>query len=641
MMKKKLISCVLAIIMVLTVCSFAACNEKAPDPEVYTVSVLNGTGGGQVTAATTTTLTADAAETGYKFSGWKVNGVVVSSDATYTFTPTANVTVIAVYELLPVTPDVYYQVTVQNGQGTTSVKEGTAVTVKANDAAEDYEFAGWKIGSVTVSQDPTYTFTPTADTTVVAEYNYTYEVYTGIVPESQPASYVVDSENFTVDINDAEAFAWWRSLIYSNTNGYTTLWAFSGNNSWTIRVNCNLDMAGVEWMPIDDECAIFDKATLDFTGHCIKNMYAVGHSALQDETTYRGWGSGGFFSLIGGGQTFTIQNLTFKNAKVVGTTGQLGVLSGGMYNATLTVNNVHVIDSIVDTSTGHKVGGLIGRVGNHESNGDAENLTIKNCSVENTTVAGMRNASALVGVIFSARATYIANTWGVYGAQFASEEGITVFANAQPDGMFNGIKILEDIDNHTYKLTLENNVVSDVTIVTRATTYQNASLIYNLSKAYFVGAGAGNVAVNGYVKAYDNTTNWTSYNTTKGAAAYGNNTVLNTKSYVKNYVAENGTAYYGLYPVTPEALSPVFEAYYYETEKDSGYDVRPIFVTVDLDLTALFESNPDWCGEDGITLPSTLKFVLVNGAKITGIPASVMGGAQIVNFGTLSVAEGC
>lgn len=660
-MKRKISSIIIAMVLVLTMCMFVGCNSKAVTPNTYNVSVIGGTGGGIITSGKETTVIADV-PSGYDFVSWKVNGEDVSKTATYTFKPTVDIVIVAATAKSVDPVEETVTVSVIGGTGGGTVTKGSQITVKSNPPQEDFLFLGWKVGTTIVSSEANYTFAANADITVTAEYEYTYEMYTGKVPTEKPDSYVDDAVNRVLNINDAEAFAWWRSLIFSNTGGYTQTWFGidgAATPGYTININCNLDMAGVDWDPIDAECGIFNRCIIDFKGHSIKNMYTEGKPAATNETSYRGWPSGGFFTLIAGETDLIIKNLTFKNATVVGTAGQLGVLTGGIYNANVTIENVHVIDSVVDTSTGHKVGGLIGRVGNHESYGDQEVLTIKDTSVSGTTVAGMRNASGLIGVIFSARATFVATKWSALGANCNEEffiNTLTGFKNdlktfkeqlaaleaADPkdqaaidakkaEVLDRETKIeqytgfIAEFDAHTINLTLDNITVADCYIYTRATTYPNASAIYNFSKAYYVPSG-GNVA-SGFVKGYDNTKGFTFNHTTPSGISYGN-TIINTKTNAATDVGANGVAKNPLYPVTAESLTPMFTDYAMDDSETNGYDVCTIYVNVDLDFTQMFEVN-EW---DEIRLPATVKFYLLGGAKITGIPENVLNKAHIAEW---------
>lgn len=78
-------------------------------PATYTITVENGTVGGNTTAVVnengSVTVVANTAPEGKEFKGWEVNGSIVSTDATYTFNATETLTIKAVYQNIT-TPEV-------------------------------------------------------------------------------------------------------------------------------------------------------------------------------------------------------------------------------------------------------------------------------------------------------------------------------------------------------------------------------------------------------------------------------------------------------------------------------------------------------------------------------------------------------
>ena len=75
--------------------SIPATGEPAQVP----VTVTGGNGTGNYTEGETVTITANAPEEGKTFKGWRdASGNIVSTDATYTFTVTGEVSLTAVYE---------------------------------------------------------------------------------------------------------------------------------------------------------------------------------------------------------------------------------------------------------------------------------------------------------------------------------------------------------------------------------------------------------------------------------------------------------------------------------------------------------------------------------------------------------------
>ena len=144
----------------------------------YTITATaNPSQGGTVSGAGTyysgqsCTLTATP-NTGYEFLGWKLNGNVVSTEPSYTFTVTGNATYSATFTAIP-----QYTIAVQanptaggtvSGGGT--LYENTSCTLTAT-ANTHYEFVNWTLNGSSVSTNPTYTFTVTGNATYVANFN--------------------------------------------------------------------------------------------------------------------------------------------------------------------------------------------------------------------------------------------------------------------------------------------------------------------------------------------------------------------------------------------------------------------------------------------------------------------------------------
>lgn len=133
----------------------------------YNLTVNGGTGGGVFIQGASVTITADAPETGKKFSGWTIDGIsgLDTTKTSLTFNMPANaVTATANYE------DIEYTITVNDGTGGGTYKQGESVTVTAEDE-EGKVFKGWQDESgKIVSTEKSYTFTINGDTTLTAVY---------------------------------------------------------------------------------------------------------------------------------------------------------------------------------------------------------------------------------------------------------------------------------------------------------------------------------------------------------------------------------------------------------------------------------------------------------------------------------------
>ena len=157
-----------------------------PDTFYVTLNSANSTMGTVSPAGVTAvaeghvfTATATAA-TGYHFVSWTdAAGTVVSTANPYTFSVTADVTLIGTFEANG-TPT-YYTVSVSSADSTMgtvsctpsgSVEAGTSVTATATPAT-NHIFTGWvNAAGDTVSTANPYTFTVTADITLVGTFRY-------------------------------------------------------------------------------------------------------------------------------------------------------------------------------------------------------------------------------------------------------------------------------------------------------------------------------------------------------------------------------------------------------------------------------------------------------------------------------------
>ena len=107
---------------------------------------------------------------GRQFSHWEVNGRNVSTSATYTFTPTSDLKIEAVFEWITFEVEYgisgYGNTTTVTGAGT--YEYGHVATLRAS-VAEGYEIVGWFVNGKSVSKLSYYAFQVFEDTFVVLE----------------------------------------------------------------------------------------------------------------------------------------------------------------------------------------------------------------------------------------------------------------------------------------------------------------------------------------------------------------------------------------------------------------------------------------------------------------------------------------
>ena len=158
--------------------------------QTYTISAtsdpINGgtiTGTGTFNNGESCTLTATPA-TGYDFVNWTKNGVQVSTNATYTFTVTESATYVAHFQFQTFTISLSANPAnagTVSGDGTYDY--GTSCTVTAT-PYQRYLFANWTENGVVVSTEQSYTFTVTANRTLVANFEIPMvEITTAVYPE--------------------------------------------------------------------------------------------------------------------------------------------------------------------------------------------------------------------------------------------------------------------------------------------------------------------------------------------------------------------------------------------------------------------------------------------------------------------------
>ena len=159
-----------------------ALNEMCDDYEI-TVEV-NPSNAGSVTGAgyyyysQMCTLTATG-NLGYPFLNWTKNGVVVSTEATYSFGVTESCTYVANFSSTPVSYDITVAANLEEGgtvTGAGNYLHGETVTLTAM-ANEGYSFINWTKNNMVVSTSPTYSFIITEAGAYVANFELnTYEI---------------------------------------------------------------------------------------------------------------------------------------------------------------------------------------------------------------------------------------------------------------------------------------------------------------------------------------------------------------------------------------------------------------------------------------------------------------------------------
>lgn len=129
------------------------------------------TGNGTYSGGSSCSLTATA-NTGYTFVNWTENGIQVSTSTSYTFTVGGNRTLVANFTQNPVSYTISASASPSVGgsiSGSGSYINGTVCTLTAT-ANSGYAFVSWTENGTQVSTSANYTFTVSANHTLVANF---------------------------------------------------------------------------------------------------------------------------------------------------------------------------------------------------------------------------------------------------------------------------------------------------------------------------------------------------------------------------------------------------------------------------------------------------------------------------------------
>jgi uncharacterized repeat protein (TIGR02543 family) len=193
------------------------------------------TGGGTFSSGTSVTVTATT-NTGYTFVNWTEGGTSVSTSASYTFTLSANRTLVANFSINSYTVATSSSPT---AGGTTSgggtYNYGTSVTVTATPAT-GYQFVNWTQGGSAVSTSASYTFTASANRTLVA--NFSLLSYT-ITTSSSPTAGGSTSGGGTYNYGTSATVSATPATGYQFVNWTEGGTAVSTSASYTFTVSAN------------------------------------------------------------------------------------------------------------------------------------------------------------------------------------------------------------------------------------------------------------------------------------------------------------------------------------------------------------------------------------------------------------------
>ncbi|HHY25737.1 MAG TPA: hypothetical protein GX523_03100, partial [Desulfitobacterium dehalogenans] len=219
------------------------------DTTAYTITVVNGSGGGYYAPGVAVTITANIPAPGQQFKEWSVTpsvtfvGDTASTSSTAKFTmPAQAVTATATYEALPVNN---YSITIQtDGNGTAnaninSAAQGTEITLTST-SQSGYQFKEWQVVSGGVSITNNKFIMPAANVTVKAIFEpipattYTVTVNGSNAGTTGTGSY---AQGTTVAIHAGSrsgySFTRWTSsdgVTFANANSASTTFTMPGKN---------------------------------------------------------------------------------------------------------------------------------------------------------------------------------------------------------------------------------------------------------------------------------------------------------------------------------------------------------------------------------------------------------------------------
>ena len=164
----------------------------------YTISATaNPTEGGTIEGADEyshgeSVILRATANTGYTFKNWTEGNAVVSTNAQYSFTATADRILVANFQINTYSINATANPT-EGGtiEGADEYSHGETVTLRAT-ANTGYTFTNWTEGNAVVSTDAQYSFTATADRTLVANFEINTYTVTAVADPTEGGTVTID-----------------------------------------------------------------------------------------------------------------------------------------------------------------------------------------------------------------------------------------------------------------------------------------------------------------------------------------------------------------------------------------------------------------------------------------------------------------
>lgn len=201
-------------------------------------AAVNGKDTANVAPNGNVTLTAAAAEEGYEFVAWTLNGKTVGTSETLTTKAIADADYVAVYAKAVTGFTVVFTDKYGNVYSTQTVTDGASLVLPDDPALAGFTFTGWTIDGETVDADSVKTLTASA--TVMATFEqaaadkYTVTVENGTIEYTDGATTAQFDYNTLVTVNAPEGSVNGTWTVNGAAVGYGTSYSFRVGSDITL-----------------------------------------------------------------------------------------------------------------------------------------------------------------------------------------------------------------------------------------------------------------------------------------------------------------------------------------------------------------------------------------------------------------------
>ena len=346
-----------------TGCSVTISSPGKTPQTAYATDVVSMT----INQGASVTLTASAG-TGYAFEQWTNRNTlaVLSTNATYTFTPTSDMTISGDFDYLtgyvigvqiPAT-DTGCSATITSGGSSQtatpnewvrmSISQGASVTLTSS-AGTGYTFGSWKSNGSTLSSNSTYTFTPTGDMDITADFDPITYTITFV---TSPNDYgYIDMDSAPSAVGNTISVGYGTQFYVSNSGA---VFVYTSPFTQFVYAEPNADSGGYRYS--FDSWSIPDGTTVTVTGNMTVTAYftrsALTTVTLSVDAQYTGCRA----TIYSEGRSLTVNagsSATFSFGQ--GSTVNLGASAGISYNFSKWTSN----DSDLSTSNPYSTTSLV------------------------------------------------------------------------------------------------------------------------------------------------------------------------------------------------------------------------------------------------------------------------------------------